>query len=95
MKFTEDCLFVASTPFKLAEELAGWFVAQALGIIENGGPFCAAISGGNTPILFFNQLAGKFGHQINWNKIHFFWPMNVAYLLHTTIAILNRLTQIY
>lgn len=73
MKFTEDCLLVASTPYKLAEELAGWFVAQALEIIENGRPFYVAISGGNTPILFFNQLAAKYGHQIKWDKIHFYW----------------------
>jgi 6-phosphogluconolactonase len=73
MKFTEDSLFVAPTPVKLAEELSGWFFAQALELSEAKSSFCVAISGGNTPILFFNHLAAKYGQNINWNKIHFFW----------------------
>jgi len=73
MKFTEDSLFVAPTPVKLAEELSGWFFAQALKLSEGDSSFCVAISGGNTPILFFNHLAAKYGHNIDWNKIHFFW----------------------
>lgn len=73
MKFTEDNLFVAPTPVKLAEELSGWFFSQALASTEKKDSFYVAISGGNTPILFFNNLAEKYGHCIQWNKIHFFW----------------------
>ncbi len=73
MKFTEDSLFVAPTPIKLAEELSGWFFAQALEFSEREKSFFVAISGGNTPVLFFNHLAAKYGHDINWKKIHFFW----------------------
>jgi 6-phosphogluconolactonase len=73
MKFTEDSLFVAPTPIKLAEELSGWFFAQALELTETRKSFYVAISGGNTPILFFNHLANKYEKSLNWKKIHFFW----------------------
>jgi len=73
MKFTEDSLFVAPTPIKLAEELASWFLAQLIESKYHTKPFCIAISGGNTPILFFNQVAATYGQLINWKNIHFFW----------------------
>lgn len=73
MKFIDDFLYVAPTPIKLAEELAGWFYSQIHQPSEQNKPYCIAISGGNTPILFFNQLAAKFGHHIDWSNIHFFW----------------------
>jgi 6-phosphogluconolactonase len=73
MKFTEDSLFVSPTPVKLAEELSGWFFAQALEISESKKSFYVAISGGNTPILFFNILAAKYSRSLNWDNIHFFW----------------------
>ena len=73
MKFTEDSLFVSPTPVKLAEELSGWFFAQALELSESKKSFYVAISGGNTPILFFNNLAARYSHNLNWNNIHFFW----------------------
>jgi 6-phosphogluconolactonase len=73
MKFTEDCLFVASTPLKLAEELAGWVFAQVTVLTSSGKPFYLAISGGNTPILFFNHMASKYSRFINWSFVHFFW----------------------
>jgi 6-phosphogluconolactonase len=73
MKFTEDFLFVAPTPLKLAEELAGWFFAQVHENNDNSKLFFIAISGGSTPVLFFNHLAAKYGHRINWEQIHIFW----------------------
>lgn len=73
MKFTEDSLFVAPTPLRLAEELAGWFYSQMLENINHSKPFYVAISGGSTPVLLFNHLAEKFGHLVNWESIHFFW----------------------
>jgi 6-phosphogluconolactonase len=73
MKFTEDSLFVAPTPVKLAEELAGWFSVQVNQPEFIDKPFYVAISGGSTPVLFFNILASDYGHRINWKKLHFFW----------------------
>jgi 6-phosphogluconolactonase/glucosamine-6-phosphate isomerase/deaminase len=73
MKYTEDCLFVAPTPVKLAEEIAGWFYAQVAEQTSLNGSFCVAISGGNTPILFFTKLAEKYGNLIDWEKVHIFW----------------------
>ncbi len=73
MKFTEDSLFVAPTPVRVAEELAGWFFARVSELNEREDSFCVAISGGNTPILFFNHLASKYGKNIDWKKLHFFW----------------------
>jgi 6-phosphogluconolactonase len=73
MKFIEDFLFVAPTPVKLAEELASWFLAQLIEAKSHSKPFFVAISGGNTPILFFNQVAATYGKEINWRNVHFFW----------------------
>jgi 6-phosphogluconolactonase len=73
MKFTEDSLFVSPTPVKLAEELSGWFFAQFQELAENKKSFYVAISGGNTPILFFNHLASRYSQSLNWKNIHFFW----------------------
>jgi len=73
MKFTEDFLFVAPTPVKLAEELAGWFFVQVNQPEFIDKPFHVAVSGGSTPVLFFNTLASDYGYRINWKKIHFFW----------------------
>jgi 6-phosphogluconolactonase len=73
MKFTEDSLFVAPTPLKLAEELAGWFYAQVFENSNHSKPFYVALSGGNTPVLLFNQIAATYGHHIDWANIHFYW----------------------
>jgi 6-phosphogluconolactonase len=73
MKFTEDSLFVAPTPLRLAEELAGWFYSQIFEKTNHSKQFHVAISGGSTPILFFNHLAAKYGHHIDWTYVHFFW----------------------
>ncbi len=73
MKFTEDFLFVAPTPVSLAEELAGWFFVQVNQPEFIDKPFNVAVSGGSTPVLFFNTLASDYGHRINWKKLHFFW----------------------
>lgn len=73
MKFTEDSLFVAPTPLRLAEELAGWFYSIVLEHTLHNRNFNLAMSGGSTPVLFFNHLAAKHGHHIDWSKIHFFW----------------------
>ena len=73
MKFTEDTLFIAPTPIKLAEELAGWFLTKVFECSSREKPFHVAISGGSTPILFFTQLASNYGKYIDWNRVHFYW----------------------
>lgn len=73
MKFAEDLLFIAPTPLQLAEELSGWFFAQYLESQLFEKPFYVAISGGSTPLLFFNILAAKYGQYIDWKNLHFFW----------------------
>ncbi len=78
MKFTEDSVFIAPTPINLADEFAQWFFAQATENILSKGSFYVAISGGNTPILFFNKLAEKFSLLIDWTKVHIFWVDEVC-----------------
>jgi 6-phosphogluconolactonase len=73
MKFSDESLFVAPTPVKLAEELAGWVFTQTNITNNNDEPFCMVISGGSTPILLFKQLSDGYKDLINWKRIHFFW----------------------
>lgn len=73
MKFSDNSLFVAPTPLKLAEELAGWFYSQVFNHSNASKQYYIALSGGTTPVLFFNYLASYFGPYIDWNRIHFFW----------------------
>lgn len=73
MKFSENSLFVAPTPVKLAEELAGWFYSQVFNHSNASKQYYIALSGGTTPVLFFNYLASYYGSYIDWKRIHFFW----------------------
>ena len=62
---------VFDTPGKLAENLANQF-KDAVNSSNNN--FYIAISGGSTPVTFFNRLAAKpFNDEIEWTKVHFFW----------------------
>lgn len=73
MRFSENSLFVAPTPVKLAEELAGWFYSQVFNHSNASKQYYIALSGGTTPVLFFNYLASYYGNYIDWSRIHFFW----------------------
>ncbi|MCX7986670.1 MAG: 6-phosphogluconolactonase [Bacteroidales bacterium] len=73
MRFSENSLFVAPTPVKLAEELAGWFYSQVFNHSNASKKYYIALSGGTTPVLFFNYLASYYGKYIDWGRIHFFW----------------------
>jgi 6-phosphogluconolactonase len=50
------------------------FVRSAAQAIEKRGRFLIALSGGNTPTLLYQTLAGvPYRDQINWEKVHVFW----------------------
>lgn len=61
--------------FKTPEELAGKFAVQLMDWVGNhsGKEFHLAISGGKTPDLLFDALAGKYADSELWQKIHFWW----------------------
>jgi 6-phosphogluconolactonase len=50
------------------------FVESSLQAITGRGRFLVALSGGNTPNLLYQTLAGElYRNQINWAKVHAFW----------------------
>jgi len=50
---------------ELAQAAAEYFVAQC--------PETVALSGGSTPKLMFQVLAGQFRDDVPWSNVHFFW----------------------
>jgi 6-phosphogluconolactonase len=50
---------------ELARGAAEYFVAQCVGTV--------ALSGGSTPKLLYETLAGEFRDDVPWSRIHFFW----------------------
>ncbi len=40
---------------------------------SNQSHFHVALSGGSTPIGFFDRLAGKYAQKIEWERLHFWW----------------------
>jgi 6-phosphogluconolactonase len=73
MRFSDDILHIAPSPIKLAEELAGWFYAQVTAHLEQNPNIYIAFSGGNSPIMFFRNIAEKYGKKIEWHRVHIFW----------------------
>jgi 6-phosphogluconolactonase len=63
--------------FPSPSELAEAFAEDISGRINSAGksglPFNLAVSGGNTPKLFFSILADKYHASVNWGSVHFFW----------------------
>lgn len=57
----------------LAEQLAKDFQSLSQKFISYKGNFNVALSGGNTPKLFFRELAENYRNKIEWSKINFFW----------------------
>jgi 6-phosphogluconolactonase len=72
-KVMESEIRIFPTPFELAEAFAGEFVSLARAAEKEGKVFTVALSGGNTPGLFFSVLADHFSNAVNWNMIHLFW----------------------
>jgi len=58
---------------ELARAAAELFAARCREAVEMRGAFTVALSGGSTPKLLFELLAGEFRDQIAWPSIHFFW----------------------
>lgn len=62
---------------QLSQALCLDFLNAVHTLSQQDGLFFLALSGGNTPIMFFRQLAGWNDeiktHPINWSRIHFFW----------------------
>ena len=61
--------------FKSPEELANEFASRLMNWVEthSGNEFHLAISGGKTPDLLFDILAGKYADSVLWQKLHFWW----------------------
>lgn len=59
------------------EETAGQLAKDLYEKLQNFNnrekKFCIALSGGNTPRIFFRLLAEKYSQKIKWDKINLFW----------------------
>jgi 6-phosphogluconolactonase len=60
---------IADTKEKVAQEFSEYFKELA----NSQETFNVALSGGSTPKIVFDYLAGHFGNEINWKNIHFYW----------------------
>lgn len=59
---------------ELAEMTLKYFVNQAKRAIADRGVFYVAISGGSTPIRFYEKLSSvSMRLKIEWDKVHIFW----------------------
>jgi len=63
--------------FRNADELAEEFALEFVKIVRDASGKCTslnvALSGGNTPRLYFSVIAEKYSEYVNWNHVHFFW----------------------
>lgn len=67
-------LHIHKDPAAMAERAAHIFAARCREAVEQRGVFRAALSGGNTPALFFRLLANRdWADQLPWDKMTFFW----------------------
>jgi len=63
-----------ATPEDLAAAALDTFVTAAAEAIEERGTFNVAISGGHTPVQFFNLLGERpESLALNWDKVQIFW----------------------
>ena len=62
--------------FETGEEIANFMVEQwrelSRNAIESRGCFTAALSGGETPVLFYRRLAAE-GARLQWDRTHLFF----------------------
>ncbi|OWW24811.1 6-phosphogluconolactonase [Zobellia sp. OII3] len=54
---------------EVAEAFSAYFAEQ----VKQNDTFHVALSGGSTPKIVFDELADKFGRQIDWSKVHLYW----------------------
>jgi len=66
-------LHIASDLQGLAEIAAESIAEQARKRVREQGRFTMALSGGKTPRVLFELLAGEFRKTIPWSQVHFFW----------------------
>lgn len=52
---------------------AEWFAAQVSNVLKQQERFTVALSGGDTPKLFYKILASDYSDKIDWSKMHIFW----------------------
>ncbi len=64
---------IYDTPQLVAREFAEFFQSLSNSFHENGKELHVALSGGSTPKLWFNILAGEYKERINWKMVHFYW----------------------
>ncbi len=65
---------VCPTAQSLIEEAAHLFLETALDAVSKRGRFAAALSGGNTPKGFFQQISEEpYRSLVPWHKTHVFW----------------------
>jgi 6-phosphogluconolactonase len=58
----------------LADLTAKYFISYAKRAIEKRGAFHVAISGGSTPVHFYERLSNASVHsKVDWEKVHIFW----------------------
>ncbi len=69
------------TPQVVAQQFAMIFAEWAVHQLQEKEHLSIAISGGNTPQLWFAELAGNYTEKIDWAKLHFFW-VDERYVLH-------------
>lgn len=64
---------VFRTSQELAEDFALDFINHINEAQKKGVALTIALSGGNTPKLFFSVLAEKYSESVDWSLVHFFW----------------------
>jgi len=64
---------IFETPFELAEQFAEDFEKSCEESISKNGSVNIALSGGNTPKLFFEVLSKKYLNKFDWNIMSFYW----------------------
>lgn len=57
----------------LSHEAAREIVYLVNTIVAEKGSFTIALSGGRTPAVLYQLMAGKYSSQIPWDKVHIFW----------------------
>lgn len=67
-------IIALDTPAALANQAALEFEVRARAAMEQHGRFAVALSGGSTPKVMMELLAGPdFVEQVDWSRVHVFW----------------------
>lgn len=57
----------------MSRRAASIFMDEAAIAAASKGTFTVAVSGGTTPLRFFELLASKFRGDVPWDRVHIFW----------------------